>query len=187
MASGGARPLLTLFTIGHGADSAEHFVGRCRAAQVESIVDVRTAPGSRRHPHFGRDAMAQWLPDGGLAYRWEPQLGGFRKPRADSRNTGLRHPAFRGFADYMETASFREAFDAVITEAGRRRTAAMCSETLWWRCHRRLIADAAMLLCPVDVLHVDGRGRTSPHRLTDGVERDNDHLRYVTAQSVLGL
>ena len=175
-----------LLTLGHGTASAEGLVALLDGAGAERLVDVRTAPGSRRHPHVGREAMAGWLGAAGIAYRWEPELGGFRtaRPRgADgpdpgSVNTALRHPAFRGYADYMRTPPFWAALDRLLAEAAAAPTVAMCSETLWWRCHRRLLADAAVLVRGAEVLHLDHRGRLEPHRPTEGVRRDGDLLAY---------
>jgi uncharacterized protein (DUF488 family) len=114
--------------------------------------------------------MAQWIPDlSGASYRWCPELGGFRKRRLDSPNTGLRHPSFRAYADYMQTDAFRRALDALLDLPKVDRTAIMCSETLWWRCHRRLIADAATLLRQVEVWHIMHTGAVVPHALTEGV------------------
>lgn len=114
--------------------------------------------------------MARWVPDlAGASYEWRPALGGFRKTRPDSPNVALRHPAFRGYADYMQTAAFAQALDELLSEAKGERLAVMCSETLWWRCHRRLIADAATLMRGVDVLHVMHAGAPRPHVLTEGV------------------
>jgi uncharacterized protein (DUF488 family) len=173
-----------LLTLGHGTASAEELVALLDGAGVERLVDVRTAPGSRRHPHVRREAMAGWLGAAGVAYRWEPELGGFRKAQAGgahgpgSVNTALRHPAFRGYADYMRTPPFWAALDRLLAEAAEAPTAAMCSETLWWRCHRRLLADAAVLVRGAEVLHLDHRGRLEPHRPTEGVRRDGDLLAY---------
>jgi uncharacterized protein (DUF488 family) len=147
-------------------------------AGVERLVDVRTAPGSRRHPQFRRQAMEGWLAGAGVAYRWEPELGGFRKPGPGSVNHALRHPAFRGYADHMRTSRFWTALDRLLAEAAAAPTAAMCSEGLWWRCHRRLLADAAVLVRGAEVLHLDHRGRLEPHRPTEGVRRDGDLLAY---------
>jgi uncharacterized protein (DUF488 family) len=175
-----------LLTLGHGTASAGELVALLDGAGVERLVDVRTAPGSRRHPHVRRETMAGWLGEAGVAYRWEPELGGFRRalprgaqgPDTGSVNTALRHPAFRGYADYMRTRAFWAALDRLLAEAADAPTAAMCSETLWWRCHRRLLADAAVLVRGAEVLHLDHRGRLEPHRPTDGVRRDGDLLAY---------
>lgn len=155
--------------MGHGTLAQDAFVSLLHAAEVGSLVDVRTAPGSRRHPHFTREAMEQWLPEAGVAYRWEPRLGGWRKPDANSPNTALRNDSFRGYADYLATAPFWEALDTVLEEASLRRTVVCCSESLWWRCHRRLIADAAVIGRQASVLHLGHDGSLTPHRLTEGV------------------
>ena len=167
-----------LLTLGHGTATAEEVVGLLAGAEVERLVDVRTAPGSRRNPQFRREAMAGWLGEAGIAYRWEPQLGGFRKPAPQSVNHALRHPAFRGYADFMRTPPFWAALDRLLAEAAAAPAAAMCSETLWWRCHRRLLADAAVLVRGAEVLHLDHRGRLEPHRPTEGVRRDGELLAY---------
>jgi uncharacterized protein (DUF488 family) len=159
------RHLTRLLTLGHGTASAEELVALLDGAGVERLVDVRTAPGSRRHPHVRREAMAG-------------ELGGFRKPDPGSVNPALRHPAFRGYADYMRTPPFWAALDRLLAEAAGATTVAMCSETLWWRCHRRLLADAAVLVRGAEVLHLDHRGRLEPHRPTEGVRRDGDLLAY---------
>lgn len=170
--------MTTLITVGHGTLTSAAFIERCGAASVARVVDVRTAPGSRRHPHFGREAMERWLPDAGVAYRWERRLGGFRRPSSASHNQGLRHPAFRGYADHMETVDFADAMDGVLADAAAARTAVMCSETLWWRCHRRLIADYVVLVRRCDVRHVDATGALEPHRVTDTAEVESGVLRY---------
>jgi uncharacterized protein (DUF488 family) len=167
-----------LLTFGHGTATADELVALLEGAGAERLVDVRTAPGSRRHPHVRREAMAGWLGEAGVGYRWEPELGGFRRPDPGSVNTALRHPAFRGYADYMRTPPFWVALDRLLAEAAAAPTTAMCSETLWWRCHRRLLADAAVLVRGAEVLHLDHRGRLEPHRPTDGVRRDGDLLAY---------
>ena len=112
--------------------------------------------------------MERWLPAAGVAYQWEPRLGGWRKPDPSSPNTALRNESFRGYADYMRSAQFWEALDAVLDLAGERRTAVMCSESVYWRCHRRLIADAAFMVRGTDVLHISHNGSLSPHQPTDG-------------------
>lgn len=124
--------------------------------------------------------MAEWVPDlSGATYEWRRELGGFRKTRPDSPNVALRHPAFRGYADYMQTPEFRDALAALLDGARERPTAIMCSETLWWRCHRRLIADAAVLLHGVGVLHLMHAGAPQPHRPTPGARvLRNGTLQY---------
>jgi uncharacterized protein (DUF488 family) len=167
-----------LLTVGHGTLPAADLVDLLEGAGVSLLVDVRSAPGSRRHPQFAKDQMEQWLPEADVGYRWEPALGGRRRTASDSPNTALRHPAFRGYADHMASPEFRAALDRLLGEADARTTAVMCAETLWWRCHRRLLADAAVLLGGATVVHLDHRGQLSEHRLTDGLRSAGDHLVY---------
>jgi uncharacterized protein (DUF488 family) len=122
--------------------------------------------------------MEAWVPRHGSRYRWEPDLGGWRKPGPDSPNTALRNGAFRGYADYMATALFRSALDGVLADAAHLRTAVMCSEAVYWRCHRRLIADAAELLLGVAVRHLGHDGRLTAHRLTEGARADDGRVVY---------
>lgn len=162
-----ASALVTLLTVGHGTASEIDLAAHLRQNGVRAVVDVRTVPKSRIHPHVWKDRLAAWIPDlAGASYQWCPALGGFRRPRADSPNVGLRHLAFRGYADYMQTAEFLGALDKLTALAGERCTAIMCSESLWWRCHRRLIADAATLLRGLDVAHIMHAGPRQPHVIT---------------------
>jgi uncharacterized protein (DUF488 family) len=160
---------LELTTVGHGTLAAPDFTELVKGAGIATVVDVRSFPGSRRHPHFARQEMEQWLPAAGVGYHWEKDLGGFRKARPDSPNQALRHPSFRGYADYMATGAFSSALDRLMAEAGAEPVAVMCSESLWWRCHRRLLADAVVLWRGGSVSHLLHGGRRDTHRLTDGV------------------
>ena len=160
---------MEMYTFGHGTAGEIELATLIRGAGVRSVVDVRSVPKSRVHPHVWAERMAQWVPDlGGASYEWRRELGGFRKPRPDSANVALRHAAFRGYADYMQTPPFGAALDALVKEAGVTPTAVMCSETLWWRCHRRLIADALVLLHGIDVRHIMHAGAPVKHRITPG-------------------
>ena len=165
-------------TFGHGTLDEGPFIEVLRAAGVQQVVDVRTAPGSRRHPHFRRQAMEQWVPAAGIDYRWEPALGGLRKPAPDSPNVALRHSGFRAYADHMATPEFTSAIDGVLADAAARLVTVMCAESLWWRCHRRLIADFATLVRGADVRHLMHDGRLTQHVPTEGVRRDGDLLVY---------
>ena len=159
----------TIYTFGHGTAGEVELASIVRAANVEAVVDVRSVPKSRAHPHVWAERMALWVPDlSGASYQWRPALGGFRKPRADSPNVGLTHPSFRGYADYMQTPEFAAALAELVAEAQRGATAIMCSETLWWRCHRRLISDALVLAHGLDVKHLMHAGAPQPHRPTSG-------------------
>jgi uncharacterized protein (DUF488 family) len=169
-----------LLTLGHGTATADDLARLIRDAAIDSIVDVRSVPKSRRHPQFWREEMERWVPEtSGSAYRWEPGLGGFRKADHASPNIALRHPSFRAYADYMETEAFSRALAVLLTQAAASRVAIMCSESVWWRCHRRLIADAAVLLHDVGVQHVMHDGKLRTHIPTAGVRVTADgHLRY---------
>ncbi|HEX6167412.1 MAG TPA: DUF488 domain-containing protein [Acidimicrobiales bacterium] len=166
--------MVELLTVGHGTLAADE-LGRLLVEHgVELLVDVRSYPGSRHNPQFGREAMEAWVPGAGVAYRWERRLGGRRRARPDSMNVALRNEAFRGYADHMAGDEFQAGLDAVLAEAAERRTAAMCSETVWWRCHRRLLSDAAVLVRGAEVRHLMHDGRLVPHPLTDGARLDRD-------------
>jgi uncharacterized protein (DUF488 family) len=167
-----------LVTVGHGTAGQAELLERLRAGGVDHVVDVRIAPGSRRHPHVSRDALAAWLPEAGIGYRWDKRLGGFRKLAPDSPDVALRNDSFRAYAEHMRTPEFVDAMDEVLAQAGRDKVAVMCSETVWWRCHRRLIADFASLVRGVDVWHLMPPGRLDPHRPTEGVRLADVGLVY---------
>jgi uncharacterized protein (DUF488 family) len=161
---------MKLFTLGHGTASEVELAALLRANSVRSAIDVRSVPKSRAHQHVWAERMAVWIPDlADATYEWRKDLGGFRRPRPDSKNVALRHPAFRGYADYMQTAEFLAALERLTQDATTTPTAIMCSESLWWRCHRRLIADAATLLYAADVQHIMHSGPPRQHVLTEGV------------------
>lgn len=170
--------MVALLTVGHGTASAEAFLELLQDAGVEEVVDVRRYPGSRRHPHFGADEMQRWLTAGGVGYRWAEDLGGRRRVPADSPDGALRNRAFQGYAAHMRTPEFRSALHDVLEVAARRKTAVMCSESVWWRCHRRLISDTAVLVHDVDVLHLMHDGRLTPHGVTDGARLDGGAVIY---------
>lgn len=179
--------LPVLVTVGHGTLSAAQFGDLVTSAGVRSLTDIRTAPGSRRNPAFCREALEDWLPEAGVACRWEPRLGGFRKPVAGSANTELRNLAFRGYADYMGTQTFRAALAELVAEAREAKapTSVMCAESLWWRCHRRLVADACVLVHHVDVHHLMHDGRMTLHRVTPGARVAGDLVVYDGGQERL--
>ncbi len=175
---------MRLVTVGHGTLAAAGFASILVAAGVTSLVDIRSAPGSRRLPHFGRRAMEVWLPDAGITYCWEPRLGGWRHPQPESPNGALRNPSFRGYADHMGSDEFRGALHELLVGAEREPTAVMCSESLWWRCHRRLVADAAVLLEGAEVLHLAHDGSLSPHRPSPEAVVTGGRLRYPPVTSL---
>ena len=166
-----------IYTIGHSTHPAEQFLALLRAHEVRQIADIRTVPKSRRHPQFTADVLASYLDAHGIAYRHFPSLGGLRKPRPDSVNSGWRHPSFRGYADHMGTAEFSAGVDALLAFAGDGRTAVMCAEAVWWQCHRQLLADA-LTARGVPVLHIVGPGAAKPHRLSDFAKVHGADITY---------
>jgi uncharacterized protein (DUF488 family) len=171
---------MSIFTFGHGTADEIELAALIRGASVKALLDVRSVPKSRAHPHVWAERMAQWVPDlSGATYEWRRELGGFRKAQPDSPNVALRHAGFRGYADYMQTPVFQDALARLLDDAAQRPTAIMCSETLWWRCHRRLIADALVLLHGKEVLHLMHTGAPQPHRPTPGARvLANGTLQY---------
>jgi uncharacterized protein (DUF488 family) len=175
-----------LVTFGHGTASAERIAELLRDAGVRLLVDVRTAPGSRRSPHVARDEIARWLPEHGVAYRWDKRLGGWRTSPPDSPDNALRNRSFAGYAAHMRSPQFLAAVDDLLAAAVGECTAIMCAESLWWRCHRRLIADFLALARGVDVRHLMHDGRLHPHRPSDIARfRPNGLLVYDAAQQPL--
>jgi uncharacterized protein (DUF488 family) len=180
---------MTVFTIGHSTRSIELFLAMLEKAGVDCIVDVRRFPRSRRHPHFNAEALAQTLPAAGVAYHHVPELGGRRERRkgAVSPHTLWREEPFRNYADYAETAEFRQAVDALIGLAHERRVAIMCAEAVWWRCHRRIIADY-LLVAGEAVTHILDLGKEEPARLTEGAApRGDGAILYPAEQQSLPL
>ncbi|THJ68793.1 DUF488 domain-containing protein [Arthrobacter echini] len=165
-------------TVGHGTASQEAFADLLQQAGVRALVDVRIGPGSRKFPHFGKDSLEQWLPAVGIAYRWEKDLGGFRKLLPDSPDVVLRNESFRAYAGYMRSDEFTAALTALLAQAAETPTAIMCSETVWWRCHRRLIADNAALLRGTTVQHLMPGGKLTVHPPTQGVRVAGEELVY---------
>ena len=152
-------------TIGHSNRTIDDFIGLLRQNGITCLLDIRTVPKSRHNPQFGQDQLAASLAGAGIEYRYLRGLGGLRRPRKDSENTGWRNTSFRGYADYMQTDEFAENVDAVIEMADSRTCALMCAEAVPWRCHRSLVADALLVRgIPVDDI-IDARQRR-PHRLT---------------------
>jgi uncharacterized protein (DUF488 family) len=172
--------------MGHGQLQGDTFRTTLRAAGIAVAADVRRFPGSRKHPQFGAEPLRESLATVKIEYKPLLELGGRRVPRPDSPNTGLRNTGFRGYADYMGTLDFRMGFNALLALARERSTAIFCAETLWWRCHRRLVADAAVILGGFDVVHLTPSGRAG-HVLTPGVRREGDTLIYAPLEKQLKL
>ncbi|MBZ6105459.1 DUF488 family protein [Streptomyces olivaceus] len=165
-----------LVTFGHGTAGRSELAALLRDAGVAAVADVRTAPGSRRDPDLLRERLARWLPEERLGYRWERRLGGFRKPAPDSPDVVWRNASFRGYAAHTRTPEFVAAMDELLAQAARERSAVMCGEAVWWRCHRRLIADFAVLARDTPVDHLMHDGRLTPHSPTPGARLRPDGL-----------
>src|SRR5690349_23479642 len=168
---------VTIWTIGHSTRSLEDFLALLSANEIEAVADVRRFPGSRRWPHFATKPLEAALENRGLLYAWFPELGGRRKPIPDSPNTAWRNAGFRGYADYMATEAFAEGLERLVNLASGLRTAIMCAEAVWWRCHRGLIADALRWL-GFEVIHILGPGSTAIHPYTAAARIVGGRLSY---------
>jgi uncharacterized protein (DUF488 family) len=166
-----------IWTLGHSTRSIEDFLGLLTAHGIQRLVDIRTIPQSRRHPHFGQVSLARSLETAGLGYTHIRGLGGLRRPRPDSINTAWRHPAFRGYADHMQTAAFGEALDELIALGSRERVAIMCAEAVPWRCHRQLVADA-LVARGVEAREIESAMRTRTHELTAWARVQGGRVTY---------
>jgi uncharacterized protein (DUF488 family) len=175
-----------IFTVGHSTHSLAAFLDLLGRHEIECVADVRIIPSSRRLPHFGLDALARSLPEAGFSYVHLKDLGGRRNPFAGSPNTGWRVPGFRGYADYMHTEPFDAALEELMRLAVVSRTAVMCAEALWWRCHRRLISDA-LVVRGWQVVHIGSDGSLSRHELTAFAEDTGGKLVYPAPQGALDL
>jgi uncharacterized protein (DUF488 family) len=165
-----------LLTVGHGPEDRTRLGARLTGAEVGLVVDVRRFPGSRSNPDVRRDALADWLPAAGVAYRWDGRLGGRRRlppdqPVADGWWTVAQ---FAAYAAHTRTPEFAAALDEVLAEATAATVAVMCSESVWWRCHRRIVADVAVLGRGVPVQHLMPDGRLAEHRPSAGAVLGED-------------
>jgi uncharacterized protein (DUF488 family) len=156
----------TFYTIGHSTRTLAELVSALKAHGIETLVDIRAFPMSRRLPHFGRESLEAELPKQGIDYVWMKELGGYRKPtRKDSPNTGLRNASFRNYADYTLTPEFHQGMNELLRLAEQSRTAYMCAERVYFRCHRMIVSDW-LVAHGHEVLHIDAEGPTRPHKLT---------------------
>ncbi len=166
-----------IWTIGHGTRSIDEFLRVLGEARVVTLVDVRSVPGSRRHPQFGKAELRVSLTAAGLAYMHLPGLGGWREPRPDSPHTALRVDSFRGYADHMSSPEFQREIGQLMAVATATSTAYMCAETPWQRCHRRMLSDA-LTVAGWEVTHLLATGRSEPHRLWDVARAVDGGLVY---------
>jgi len=165
-----------LITFGHGTASADRIAELLLSAGTRTLIDVRIAPGSRRNPHVARAELERWLPSHGIGYRWDKRLGGFRRPAPDSPDVAWREAAFRGYAGHMRQPDFLAAIGEVLAETAAGQPVVMCSESLWWRCHRRLIADFAEIARDIPVRHLMHDGTLAPHRRSPSARLRPDGL-----------
>ncbi|NJY62561.1 DUF488 domain-containing protein [Salinimicrobium sp. CDJ15-81-2] len=166
-----------IFTVGHSTRSLEEFLNILNNFGIEVLVDVRRYPGSRRSPHFNKEKLKNSMPENGIFYHHFEDLGGRRKTNKNSTNTGWRLLSFRGYADFMETDIFRKAVKKLEEVARRSRVAYMCSETVWWSCHRALISDL-LKLRGWKVTHLMAINKTMEHPYTKPAEIINGKLKY---------
>jgi uncharacterized protein (DUF488 family) len=169
--------MMKIWTVGHSTRSGEEFVQILLTHGVEVLVDVRTYPGSRRYPHFNSDVLAEALNGKNIEYKHQANLGGRRKPRADSHNSAWRNEQFRGYADYMETEEFKTGVEELLELASEKRVAIMCAEAVWWRCHRSLISDW-LKAEGHEVIHILDERKTDEHPYTSAARVIDGRLSY---------
>ena len=173
---------LQLWTIGHSTRPIDEFLALLQAHRIERVVDVRTIPRSRHNPQYDSTALSKSLNTANLSYLHMPALGGLRKARKDSVNAGWRNASVRGYADYMQTASFRSALEELMGEGRMRRTAIMCAESVPWRCHRSLTADA-LVVNGWTVRHIMTMTKADTHRLTPFAVVEQNRVTYPPSAS----
>ena len=168
---------ITVWTIGHSTRSIDEFIEALASQKIKMLVDVRSFPSSRKFPHFNQQALSDSLTAVGIEYVHTLELGGRRRTRKDSPNTAWRNSAFRGYADYMETDAFREGIERLLEVAENGRTAIMCAEAVWWRCHRSMISDY-LKSKGVTVTHILSATKTESHPYTSAARIINGELSY---------
>jgi uncharacterized protein (DUF488 family) len=170
--------LAVLYTIGHSTRTLEELVASLKAHQIENLVDIRAFPASRRLPYFNREALETSLHEAGIRYHWMKALGGYRKKTLkESPNLALRNQSFRNYADYMLTSEFEQAAAELVAIAERSKTAYMCAERVYFRCHRMLVSDW-LVAHGHEVLHIDAEGPVKPHRLTEEARLADGRVIY---------
>jgi uncharacterized protein (DUF488 family) len=168
----------TLYTVGHSTRSFDQFLETLQAHSIQTLVDIRSIPMSRRLPHFNRTSLGLTLPENGIGYVWMKELGGRRKRiLEDSPNVALRSPSFRNYADHMLTDKFQDAIAELIKLAEESKTAYMCAERVYFRCHRMLVSDW-LVAHGHEVLHIDGTGPVRPHKLMPEAQLIDGQLIY---------
>lgn len=170
-------PWPTVWTVGHSTRAVTDFIHILKAHQINTLVDVRSFPGSRRYPQFNSSALSESLASEGIIYQHIPKLGGRRRPSPGSKNTAWQNSSFRAYADHMETDEFKEGIERLRELALKRRTAVMCAEALWWRCHRSLIADY-LKASGGTVVHLSDDKHTQIHPYTSAARIIQGRLSY---------
>jgi uncharacterized protein (DUF488 family) len=173
---------MRLYTVGHSTHSRDEFVELLRHYEVGRLVDVRTIPRSRHNPQFNKEDLAVSLRNRRIAYRHMRELGGLRRARADSINSGWQNASFRGFADYMQTSEFNAAVEKLIELAAEKQAAIMCAEAVPWRCHRSLIGDA-LLVRGIEVVDIYSLKNAKPHLLTQMAKVQGTAITYPFADN----
>jgi uncharacterized protein (DUF488 family) len=168
---------IKLWTVGHSTRESEELCEALRSFEIKVLVDVRSFPGSRRYPQFNKEQLKTSLTSGGIEYQHFPELGGRRSARPDSHNIAWRNKMFRGYADYMETEEFHAGIARLLEVAQPRRTAIMCAEAVWWRCHRSLISDY-LKAKGLEVRHIMASGKSEAHPFTSAARIVNGELSY---------
>jgi len=166
-----------IWTIGHSTHPFDKFISILNSFNIETVVDVRSLPGSRKFPQFDKENLQKALPGNKIYYAHLLKLGGRRKVKKDSKNTAWRHSAFRGYADYMETNDFLKGIVELMSIAEKQPTAIMCAEALWWRCHRSMIADY-LKLKGWNVIHIISFNKSQEHSYTQPARIINGRLDY---------
>lgn len=168
---------ISIWTIGHSTRSADEFNEILLAHQIGALVDVRSFPGSRRYPHFNKLDLSRNLEAVGILYEHNPQLGGRRRQSPDSRNSAWKNASFRAYADHMAGEEFKKGVEDLLKIAATKRTAVMCAEALWWRCHRSLIADY-LKAHGLEVIHIVNFMKTEAHPYTSAARIVEGRLSY---------
>ena len=185
MGSQSKKKISWIWTIGHSTRTIDDFISLLEENGIKVLVDVRTWPGSRRYPQFNQEALVESLNAHEIRYEHFPELGGRRKPKADSRNTAWRNASFRGYADYMETEQFHNGVEGLLDLAQETGPVAiMCAEAVWWRCHRSLISDY-LKWRGIEVVHILDRNKIEPHPFTSAARIVNGKLSYADDDALL--
>ena len=171
------RSQLSVWTVGHSTLAIEDFIHLLERCEIRLLADVRSFPSSRRYPQFNKDNLQTSLAANRIEYVHLPELGGRRRARPDSINMSWRNESFRGYADYMETGGFELGIAKLLDLAAQRRTAIMCAESLWWRCHRSLISDY-LKVQGIEVIHISAGGKSEPHPYTSAARIVDGELSY---------